>query len=316
MAQRHMPLGYRMVNGEITVHEPQAEVVRRVFEQYLAGLSLIAIAKELTEARVPNANGKPSWSHCSVGHVLNNTKYSGQADYPAVLPAGWLEQAAARRTEQNRRLSRNTNSFANALNSKYVFSGKLRCGLCGGVFKRYTQRSKTKKTAKWRCKGYLKDNRVHCRSGSVTDGQIEEAFVRAIQHLLEHPEAADPPEQEAAAEAAQPEQPPSDDSPPEELQHIMDELAEGLRQARVDVPAMQQLLYEQAALLYRDAVIQDGEYQTAKLRKALEGCSRPIAFSPELFRRIIRHVTVYPEGRLIFTFINGVCREEPVKPTQ
>lgn len=328
MAQRHMPLGYCMVDGVIAVNEPQGEIVRMVFEQYLAGQSLLGIAKQLTETGVLNGNGKPSWSHCSVGHILNNAKYRGKDDYPALVPAEWLEQAAVRRKQQNKRLNRNINSFANAQNSKYVFSGKLRCGACGAMFKRYTERSKAGKKANWKCKHYLKDNRVFCRSGAVTDEQIEAAFVRVVQNLLEQPEVAEQPCQKKDAQTVNSgcmeaalgdaggflEQPSTGSKIlPEELLRITEEIAEGLRQAHVDVPTVQRLLYEQAVLAYQEAEIRDGEHQTEKLRAALAGCSVPVVFQAVQFRRMVHYVTVYPEGRLRFTLINGAYREESIR---
>jgi site-specific DNA recombinase len=53
--QRHTPIGFRMRNGKIYVEEEKAKVVKKVFADYLSGISTYAIAKELTAKGFPNA---------------------------------------------------------------------------------------------------------------------------------------------------------------------------------------------------------------------------------------------------------------------
>ncbi|WP_313560232.1 recombinase family protein [Ruminiclostridium cellobioparum] len=77
MMQRHMPIGYKMVNGNIEIQEEQAKIVKRIFNDYINGKSMIAIAKKLTAMKVMNANKTPNWNHGSVGKILQNVKYQG-----------------------------------------------------------------------------------------------------------------------------------------------------------------------------------------------------------------------------------------------
>ncbi|PYG86704.1 recombinase [Ruminiclostridium sufflavum DSM 19573] len=63
MIQRHMPIGYKLVNGKIEVQEEQAKTVKRIFKDYINGKSMTAIAKELTAMEVMNSNKKPNWNH-------------------------------------------------------------------------------------------------------------------------------------------------------------------------------------------------------------------------------------------------------------
>lgn len=37
MMQRHMPIGYKLVEGKIQFDEPKAAVVKKVFADYLSG---------------------------------------------------------------------------------------------------------------------------------------------------------------------------------------------------------------------------------------------------------------------------------------
>jgi len=69
MMQRHMPIGYKLVDGKIQFDRPKASVVRKIFQDYRDGISLRAIAKELMVMGFLNANNKPSWNHCSIGKI-------------------------------------------------------------------------------------------------------------------------------------------------------------------------------------------------------------------------------------------------------
>ena len=52
------PYGYRLVNKKLQVYEPEAQIVRMIFEMYLKGMSTQEIAKELTRQGIPTKNGK------------------------------------------------------------------------------------------------------------------------------------------------------------------------------------------------------------------------------------------------------------------
>ena len=75
MMQRHMPIGYKMVDGKIQIEESKAAVVRKVFSDYLSGVSTYTLAKNLTAMGFLNANDKASWNHGSIGKILENSKY-------------------------------------------------------------------------------------------------------------------------------------------------------------------------------------------------------------------------------------------------
>lgn len=50
---RYIPYGYTMQNGQIIVDEDEADVIRSIYDNYVAGASLKAIAEQLTLRRVP-----------------------------------------------------------------------------------------------------------------------------------------------------------------------------------------------------------------------------------------------------------------------
>jgi len=70
-----LPYGYVLVNGEIVVHEEKANVVRSIFEYYLAGASLGKVVDMLGAKGIPSPSGNLKWIRAAVDKLLSNAKY-------------------------------------------------------------------------------------------------------------------------------------------------------------------------------------------------------------------------------------------------
>src|SRR6266702_7572051 len=82
------PYGYRRVPrgpagpAHLVVFEPEAQVVRRVFDDYVAaGLSMRQLTRRLNADRIASPTGKPVWGVATVGRLLRNQAYVGRAYY-------------------------------------------------------------------------------------------------------------------------------------------------------------------------------------------------------------------------------------------
>jgi site-specific DNA recombinase len=79
--------GYRRVPGtaimtaHMVVYEPEAAVVRRIFDDYIAGNSTREIVRRLNLDQVPSPNGKAVWGTSTIDRVLRNETYLGRAYY-------------------------------------------------------------------------------------------------------------------------------------------------------------------------------------------------------------------------------------------
>lgn len=94
MAQnRYIPYGYVMENGAATVHAEEAEIIRRIYQQYAQGLSYKAIAQALSEEGIRYMPDKPHWNKNMVARILQNQSYLGTDKYPSIIEAA-LSQAA------------------------------------------------------------------------------------------------------------------------------------------------------------------------------------------------------------------------------
>ena len=70
-----LPYGYVLVGEEVAIHAENANVVRSIFEYYLAGASLGKIVDMLFAKSIPSPTGNPKWTRAAVDKLLANKKY-------------------------------------------------------------------------------------------------------------------------------------------------------------------------------------------------------------------------------------------------
>ena len=70
-----LPYGYVLLGDEVAIHEENANVVRNIFEHYLAGASLGKIVDMLFAKGILSPTGNPKWTRAAVDKLLSNKKY-------------------------------------------------------------------------------------------------------------------------------------------------------------------------------------------------------------------------------------------------
>jgi site-specific DNA recombinase len=122
----------------------RAAIVRRIFAEYLSGVSARAIADRLREEGVPASKGG-AWRYNTISALLANPAYAGQYTYgrrrggkrgqePVLVVAGAIPPIVTQReweSVQRMRTERAARS-PRSLGSDYLLSGLARCGNCGG----------------------------------------------------------------------------------------------------------------------------------------------------------------------------------------
>ena len=92
-------LGYdKDARGRLVVNEDQAEVVRRVYRDFLDGYSLDMIAGFLRREGVPSGSGCTTWRPSAVRYLLTNEKYAGDL----LLQKTFVSDFLTHKNEKNR----------------------------------------------------------------------------------------------------------------------------------------------------------------------------------------------------------------------
>ena len=93
----HTPFGYKIVSGKAVVDEVAAGQIKKLYENYLAGLSLENAAQE---AGIKTYHG-------TVKKLLSNRHYLGDAFYPAIIDEDTFTKAALEGDRRSEKLGRN-----------------------------------------------------------------------------------------------------------------------------------------------------------------------------------------------------------------
>ena len=289
--QKHIPLGYHMVQGRIEVDGNNAEIVKMIFQDYVNGASINQIAKKMVELGVPNANGVPIWNHGPVGNILKNEQYLGTEFYPALIGTELFYKAQERRQQVSRELGRIAQP--NRFDKQSILAGRLVCGICGQPYRRYIEHSNQYgKKVNWKCKHYIYNKRICCRNIFLIEEEIQNTFEELVSRLTLHPKII---------QGNKPEKKVPYNIKIAKLNRQLIELGE-----LPEYPAdeMVRLIYERAKEQHKAATIYDWDYQTTKAEEALKARKTESGFDEELFRAIIRRIRIHPNNRLEFELIN------------
>ena len=96
MGKRKQPFGYRMKMGEIVLHPQEANLVAYIFQQYIAGATFNTLVQELKDQPIPYYEGKV-WNKNMVARILEDRRYTGESNYPAIIQMETLERALEKR---------------------------------------------------------------------------------------------------------------------------------------------------------------------------------------------------------------------------
>ena len=96
-SNRKLPFGYRMEYGEVMLHPLEAITVQWIFQQYASGASYKELVDKLRDQDVPYDPGK-IWNKNMVARILENRKYIGTQNWPAIIPAEQYDQVQKKRS--------------------------------------------------------------------------------------------------------------------------------------------------------------------------------------------------------------------------
>ena len=74
-----------MRNGEIQPKPTESKAVQNIFQAYLNGSSLLAIANWMSSQGIPYNGIDFVWNKNMIKRILENEKYLGRNGYPAII---------------------------------------------------------------------------------------------------------------------------------------------------------------------------------------------------------------------------------------
>ena len=92
-------LGYKKdADGNLVIDPEQAEIVKRIYREYLEGLSMDKIATGLEADGILTGAGKPRWHTSTINKILRNEKYIGDALLQKTYTTDFLNKTRVKNT--------------------------------------------------------------------------------------------------------------------------------------------------------------------------------------------------------------------------
>lgn len=193
------PYGYRLENKELVIYEPEAQIVRDVYDMYLnQGIGYRGIAKKLNEAGIPSRQ-KKEWSLRAVKLMLTNPAYKGtlvwnrvdsskskrnlKEDSEWVVVDDALPAIIDKKTWERVQHQTSKKQMApRAQTSPHLLGGLLKCGRCRSGMSIGWSGSSNRRYRVYVCSAHK--NKGTCTSKQYRADEVEEWFKEGLQQLL------------------------------------------------------------------------------------------------------------------------------------
>lgn len=98
-SNRKLPFGYKMKNGHIVLNSAEYREVQYIFEQYQNGASFKELTSAMVQKGIPYDGNKP-WNKNMVARILEDSRYTGEREYPQIISQGQFDAVALRRSKK------------------------------------------------------------------------------------------------------------------------------------------------------------------------------------------------------------------------
>ena len=196
-------LGY---DKDFKINEEQAKVVKLIYKLFVGGRSFYAITKELEKRGIKSPSGKDKWYISTVRSILTNEKYRGDALIQKEYTADFLDKTRRKNTgeipqyyvEEHHEaiIAPDLFDFVQSeikrreQNGKHsgvsIFANKIKCGYCSAWYGAKVWHSTDKyRRVIYRCNKKYAHKGKPCNTRHLTEEEIKEIFVKALNSLVE-----------------------------------------------------------------------------------------------------------------------------------
>ena len=193
-------------DGRLIINEKEANLVKRIFREFLEGYNPADIARRLNEEGVPGVSGEPKWIKPTIVGMLQQEKYMGDSILQKWVTTDFLNHTLRRNEGQveqyyvenshpaiidketwtavQEELERRDIYCQNHHLSMYAYradknplNGKIVCARCGHTFARKSWASRG--IAYWTCKSDKCD-------GNIKEELLQKAFITAWNYIVQN----------------------------------------------------------------------------------------------------------------------------------
>ena len=193
-------LGYRIRDGRYEIVPEEAEIVRRIYAEYLEGFGYHAIVRHLREDGVTSRLGS-GWGTSGIAKILQNPAYTGslllqryyrenhltkkklvnkgelpkyyaEDTHDAIISKETFDAVQAERTRRAERFGNHT-----GVRRFYPFTGKMVCAECG----KHYRRKVVKSGVVWICETFDHAGKFACASKQIPEETLNRVTAKAME---------------------------------------------------------------------------------------------------------------------------------------
>src|SRR5574344_2042325 len=197
-------------DGNLIIVPEEAEIIKRIYREYLEGQSLVGIGRGLEKDGILTAAGKPRWRPESVKKILQNEKYIGDAlrqktvtvdvltkkrvkneghvpqyyvenSHKGIIPKDLYMQV---QEEMVRRANLKAGKKKRVYSSKYALSSLVFCSKCGDIYRRIAWNNRGTHSTVWRCCTRVEHGPSACDAETIQETDLQAAVMKAINKVV------------------------------------------------------------------------------------------------------------------------------------
>lgn len=284
MKNRTLPYGYCCMDGKITVHSGEAEIVTEIYNNYLDGKSLLAIAEYLNDRKIEYISGIIGWNKARLKRILEDERYLGKIPYQRIISQEAYEAIQAVKN------TRNTQKETDRQSGIYQLTVPVICPVCQSKMKRIYA-SKRKCKTRWVCES------LECRlSLNKDDGELLDDITELVNRLIANLHTIRMPT-------------PQSTEPSMELRILNNEIARMLDGTDIKREKVRGKMLQSLSQRYKE--IDPAPYIARKLITVLTESEPLTAFNAELIGKTVNAVILYPNSTVSLILTNNqIIRKE------
>ena len=324
-------------DGHLIIEPTEAEVVKRIYREYLEGSSLLQIGRGLEEDGILTAAGKKRWRPETIKKILQNEKYIGDAllqktytvdfltkkrvknngivpqyyvenSHPAIIPRD-LYMQAQEEILRRANIHSGTEQKKRVYSSRYALSSIVVCGHCGDIFRRIKWNNRGCKSTVWRCVSRVEKGGPDCSARTVKEETLWDVVVKAVNEMMADQGTFRPLLQaniESALDGNSEEAIATIDEKLLELQKDLLKLANAKKDYESIANQIDNLREEKQNILVDDARCEGIRQRVQEMTEYIQEQPAEVTkYDEQLVRRFVEKITVYDE-KFVVGFRAGV----------
>ena len=278
--------GYQFIDGMLQTDEEQSRMVQEIFNVYNSGIPVSRLKDHIEGLEI---------NRVKLNDMLSDKRYMGNENFPKIIEPELFEAVQQMKEERRKAIGKEQSYIY--YKEYFLLGDKMKCGECGSEYHCYKHGDKQI----WDCSKRIVKGRVHCRNQRIQEDQIKELFMQAVTKMKNHPEKIRKITVYGSKRNIR------------RLQATEHEIELLKNDSDHNIDELLKLIYKRASLQYEDADDGRAVYYTQKIEDLMQQHKEQPeekTFDKDLFDSIMEAITIYKDGRVVFTLKNGATITE------